>query len=229
MGGMVAAYGGPLRRELDLAVVSVFCRHNRFTAECPICSKGTVLDPNLKPSRPRSSSSRPRKPAGAKRTAATASAATTSRGEFAAAGPYDGGREVRLEKVPGGLRLAVWHAGQIVRAAPLLELRDLPGLLAGAAEKGLLTPVQLDGAPAGDTGAHGASPGRSGELRDELRVERLDGDRIRIARWIMRPNRGWELQEAPVLLPPKRFSEALQAAAAAGALGPAAVPSDPAG
>ena len=28
-------------------------------------------------------------------------------------------------------------------------------------------------------------------------MERLDDDRLRIARWIMRPNRGWELQEAP--------------------------------
>jgi hypothetical protein len=27
----------------------------------------------------------------------------------------------------------------------------------------------------------------------------------------MRPNRGWELQEAPVMLPPRRFSEALSA------------------
>jgi hypothetical protein len=228
MAVMVAACRPRLRRELDLVLVPVFCRHNRFTAECPICSKGTVLDPNLKPSRSRSSSSRPRKPAGAKRTGSGGLVATISRGEFAAAGPYDG-REVRLEKVPGGLRLATWHAGQIVRAAPMLELRDLPGLLAGAAEKGLLSPVQLDEAAAGAPGAHGASPGRSGELRDELRVERLDGDRVRIARWIMRPNRGWELQEAPVMLPPKRFSQALGAAAAAGALGPTAVPSDPAG
>jgi hypothetical protein len=229
MAVMVAACGPPPGRELDLVVVPVFCRHNRFTAECPICSKGTVLDPNLKPSRPRSSPSRSRKPAGAKRTGAGASAATISRGEFAAAGPYDDGREVRLEKVPGGLRLAAWHAGQIVRTAPTLQLRDLPGLLAAADEKGLLSPVELDGAGGGAPGAHGASPGRSGELRDELRVEWLDGDRVRIARWIMRPNRGWELQEAPVMLPPKRFSQALGAAAAAGALGPAAVASDPAG
>ena len=63
-------------------------------------------------------------------------------------------------------------------------------------------------------GPHGASPGRSGELRDELRVERLDDERLRIARWIMRPNRGWELQEAPVLLPAERFVGALEAAAA---------------
>ena len=57
-------------------------------------------------------------------------------------------------------------------------------------------------------GTLGASAGRSGELRDELRLERLEGDRIRLARWIMRPNRGWELQDAPVMLPPSRFAEA---------------------
>jgi hypothetical protein len=65
----------------------------------------------------------------------------------------------------------------------------------------------------------GVSPGRSGELRDELRVERIDGGQVRVARWVMRPNRGWELQQAPVMLPPKRFSEALAAAARKGVLG----------
>jgi hypothetical protein len=216
-------------REIDLDQVSVFCRHNRFTAECPICSKGTVLDPNLKPSRPRTSSAGKRRPAGAGRSSAHAGA-NISRGVFAAAGPYDDGRELRLEKVPGGLRLAAWHAGQLAREAPVLELRDLPGLLDEAARKELLTPVDLDPeSAAGTPGVHGASPGRSGELRDELRVERLEGDRLRIARWIMRPNRGWELQEAPVMLPPARFVEALEAAATAGALGAAALPSDPAG
>ena len=49
-------------------------------------------------------------------------------------------------------------------------------------------------------------------------MERLDGDRLRIARWVMRPNRGWELQEAPVLLPAVRFVQALEAAAAQGVL-----------
>ena len=67
-------------------------------------------------------------------------------------------------------------------------------------------------------GEHGASPGRSGELRDELRVERLDSARVRIGRWILRPNAGWELQEAPVMLPPKRFTEAVAAAARKGVL-----------
>ena len=39
---------------------------------------------------------------------------------------------------------------------------------------------------------------------------------MRVARWVMRPNRGWELQEAPVMLPPKRFAEALATAARKG-------------
>ncbi len=217
---------GRWRRQLDLGQVPTFCRHNRFTADCPICSKGTVLDPNLKSARSRSSGSRARK-GGTGRSTASGRGATVSRGVFASAGPYEDGREVRLEKVPGGLRLAGWHAGQLVRGAPVLELHDLAGLLAEAAEKDLLALPALDseGGPSQD--GYGASPGRSGELRDELRVERLDGDRVRIARWIMRPNRGWELQEAPVLLPALRFTQALEAAAAKGALAAAALPSDP--
>jgi hypothetical protein len=205
--------------------VSLFCRHNRFVAECPICSKGTVLDPNRKPERRPRPGARPGSRSSPKGRVQAAGASHVSRGPFAAAGPYDDGREVRLEKVPGGLRLAAWHAGQLVRAAPVLELRDLPALLAEAAEKELLAlPALGSEAELGQDG-HGASPGRSGELRDELRVERLEGDRLRIARWIMRPNRGWELQDAPVMLPPARFTQALEAAASNGAL--AGAPSEP--
>ena len=196
--------------------MSVFCRHNRFVAECPICSKGTVLDPNRKPER-RPRPATVRRP-GAKRPVQAASGVRVSRGEFASAGPYEDGREVRLEKVPGGLRLAMWQAGQLVKDAPIVALEDLPSLLRSAAEQGLIEPAEFsrDGDPA--IGAHGASPGRTGELADELRVERLDDDRLRIARWIMRPNRGWELQEAPVLLPAGRFLGALGSAAGRGVL-----------
>jgi hypothetical protein len=197
--------------------VPLFCRHNRFVAECPICSKGTVLDPNRKPERrPRPASAPGRR--GAKRAVQPAGGVRISRGDFAAAGPYEDGREIRLEKVPGGLRLAAWHAGQLVKDAPVLALEDLPAMLRSAAEQNLLEPSPFlsDGDPA--LGAHGASPGLSGELRDELRVERLDEDRLRIARWIMRPNRGWELQEAPVLLPAERFLGALASAAERGVL-----------
>ena len=207
--------------------MSLICRHNRFMAECPICSKGTVLDPNRQPER-RPRPATVRRP-GAKRPVQAASGVRESRGEFASAGPYEDGREVRLEKVPGGLRLAMWHAGQLVKDAPVLALDDLPRMLGSAAEQSLLPetglpapeaegggPPAWDGDPA--IGAHGASPGRSGELRDELRVERLDDDRLRIARWIMRPNRGWELQEAPVLLPADRFLAALRSATGRGVL-----------
>jgi hypothetical protein len=201
-------------------VVPTFCRHNRFLADCPICSKGTVLDPARTATRRPSSSSGARAGGRAKRrtTAPAAGSARPSRGPFVAAGPYDGA-EVRLERVPGGLRLASWRGGQIERTAPILDAADAPGLLAEAVTKELLDAAPPEnGQGRGEVGAFGASPGRSGELRDELRVERLDARRIRVARWIMRPNRGWELQEAPVMLPPARFTQALAAAAGKGVL-----------
>jgi hypothetical protein len=198
--------------------VPTFCRHNRFFAECPICSKGTVLDPARHATRRPSSSSGSRSPGATKRRSAGPAAPRASRGPFVAAGPYDGA-EVRLERVPGGLRLASWRGGQIERAAPVLDAADAPALLAEAATKELLTaPPPENGGPQSEVGAFGASPGRSGELRDELRVERIDERRIRVARWILRPNRGWELQEAPVMLPPARFTQALAAAAGKGVL-----------
>jgi hypothetical protein len=214
--------------------VPTFCRHNRFFADCPICSKGTVLDPSRSTTRRPSSSSRPSGGSRRRSTTAGAGVPRASRGPFVAAGPYDGA-EVRLERVPGGLRMASWRGGQIERTAPVLDAADAPALLAEAAVKGLLEPPALGngqaageevpapppsgvGEAAADPGAFGASPGRSGELRDELRVERIDERRIRVARWILRPNRGWELQEAPVMLPPARFTQALAAAAGKGVL-----------
>jgi hypothetical protein len=204
-----------VRTPLVCNTVPTFCRHNRFVAECPICSKGTVLDQNRRAAKQRSPSSGAR---GSSKPAATV--ARSSRGPFVSAGPYDGA-EIRLERVPGGLRLAAWRGGQIERTAPVLAASDVPALLAEAAAQDLL---RLDGAAEpsaanAEPGAFGASAGRAGELRDELRVERLDGGQVRVARWVMRPNRGWELQQAPVMLPPKRFSEALAAAARKGVLG----------
>ncbi len=194
-----------------------FCRHNRFVADCAICSKGTVLDPNQQASRraPRTT----RTAGGTRRSARQADLPRTSRGPFVSAGPYDGA-EVRLERVPGGLRLASWRGGQIERIAPMVDVADLPGLLAEAAAKELLplTAATEASQTTPEPGVFGASAGRTGELRDELRAERVDGGRVRLARWIMRPNRGWELQEAPVMLPPKRFTEALAAAARKGVL-----------
>jgi hypothetical protein len=204
--------------------VPTFCRHNRFFADCPICSKGTVLDPARSAARRSSGSgsrsSGSRSTGGTRRRSTTpaAGAPRAARGPFVAAGPYDGA-EVRLERVPGGLRMASWRGGQIERTAPVLDAADAPALLAEAATKDLLAvPPPDNGGAHGEVGTFGASPGRSGELRDELRVERIDERRIRVARWIMRPNRGWELQEAPVMLPPARFTQALAAAAGKGVL-----------
>ena len=131
------------------------------------------------------------------------------RGPYAAAGPYeDDGTsyEVRLERVPGGLRLAEWADGQLRRRAPVLATQDVQALVAGAAEKGLLGEGELARIAAG---GEPVSPGRSGELRDELRLESLEGGRVRIGRWLYRPGtREWELQEAPPMLPAGRYAEA---------------------
>jgi hypothetical protein len=203
--------------------VSLFCRHNRFISDCPICSKGTVLDPNRKPApRPRTTTVK----TGRHSTRAVQqTTARVARGPYASAGPY-GSHEIRLERVPGGLRLAAWLAGGIERRAPVLAAADLPAMLTAAMEQDLFAEREAEvlrealsnGSGAAPEGAFGASPGRSGELKDELRVERLDDGRLRIARWILRPNHGWELQEAPVLLPGGRFADALAAAGRQGVL-----------
>jgi hypothetical protein len=219
---------------------SLFCRHNRFTADCPICSKGTVLDSSRGSTRgraPRQAKVAVRRP-GQKSTAAAGQAREFT-GPFVSAGPYerDGQRyEVRLEKVPGGLRLAAWTGRSLERRAPVLRAMDLPAMVGAARERSLLPPRDLDALeraiavdPAeGDDADFGASPGRAGDLREELRVDSDDEGRLRIARWIYRPGeRIWELQEAPVMLPAKRFAEALRAAARGGVLVRAAA-ADPA-
>ena len=68
----------------------------------------------------------------------------------------------------------------------------------------------------GEPGTAVASPGRAGDMREELRVEAGEGGTLRIARWLYRPNFGWELQDAPVMLPAKRYAEALAKAVRAG-------------
>jgi hypothetical protein len=188
---------------------SLFCRHNRFTADCPICSKGTLLDASQnQASRPRTPRSRPAGPSKA--------VAREFKGPYASAGPYereDGSRyEVRLEKVPGGVRLAQWAGGVIEKAAPVLSAMDLPIMLATTRERSLLPERDqnaLESALPGEFAGTGVSAGRSGDMREELRVEVGDDGMVRVGRWLYRPNRGWELQEAPVMLPAKRVAEAL--------------------
>jgi len=149
-------------------------------------------------------------------------------GLYAAAGPYEdldvSRYEVRLERVPGGLRLAEWPLarGELRRRAPVLEAGDLPGLVVRAVERGVVDGAEaekLTEAVAGEARS-GVSRGRSGDFWEELRVEQLEAGRVRIARWIERPGSGWERQETPVMLPATRFAEALRGAAS-GASAPA--------
>lgn len=149
------------------------------------------------------------------------------RGPYATAGPYerDGARvEVRLEKVPGGVRLAEWAGGALQRRAPVLPAADLLGLVTQARERELLPQRDLDkleaagdAEPSGEARPWGASPGRTGDLKEELRVEATRDGEVRVARWVLRPGAGWELQDAPPMLPAARFAEALAAARRAGA------------
>jgi hypothetical protein len=207
---------------------SLFCRHNRFTADCPICSKGTLLDSSAPAARPRKPSTRP----GGGRARASDPAARQFTGPYAAAGPYeleDGGRyHVRLEKVPGGVRLGQWSGGGVLqKVAPVLRAADLPALIDSARERSVLAERDqealeraLDNEPTGARADAGTSPGRAGDMREELRVE-ADGDgMLRVARWLYRPNFGWELQDAPVMLPAKRYAEALRSAVRAGLVEP---------
>ena len=203
--------------------MSVFCRHNRFTADCPICSKGTVLDPG-RGGRRRSSGSGT---SGASRPA-RGSATPAFNGPHVSAGPYEDeqgtGYVVRLERVPGGVRLAEWAGSELRRRAPVLRAADLATLAAGA--QGVLSDGDaraLGGAleeRRSADGDAGVSRGRTGDFREELRVEATGGDLVRIARWVQRPGAGWELSDAPPMLPAARFAEALADATRKGVLAP---------
>jgi hypothetical protein len=204
---------------------SLFCRHNRFTADCPICSKGTLLDSSSKSAaRPR-----PARSGGKQRAAQHVGGTREFRGPYASVGPYEredaAPYEVRLEKVPGGVRLGRWTGGSLERAAPVLLAADVPPLVASARERVMLAERDIDaleGAlsaePSGEPATVAASPGRSGDMREELRVEAGEDGTVRIARWLYRPNAGWEMQDAPVMLPAKRYADALAKAVRAGLL-----------
>jgi hypothetical protein len=209
---------------------TLFCRHNRFTADCPICSKGTVLDParNERPRPAKQPTVKVKRPG--RTSAPAAGEARVVTGPYVSAGPYEDGAEVRLEKVPGGVRLAVWQGRSLERRAPALAAVDLRLLVGEARERQLLPPRDLESLeraletdPAeGEAAEFGASPGRAGDMREELRVEPIGDGSVRVARWILWPGSGWELQDAAVMLPAKRFAEALRAAARGGVLARAA-------
>jgi hypothetical protein len=123
------------------------------------------------------------------------------------------------------VRLARWTEGAIERAAPVLRAADLAALVASARERSVLAERDieaLEGAlgaePGGEPVEIGVSAGRSGDMREELRVEADSRAMLRIARWLYRPNAGWELQEAPVMLPAGRYAEALANAVRGGVI-----------
>ncbi len=204
--------------------MSTFCRHNRFTADCPICSKGTVLEPGGRRTR-RKSSAAPRKRSGEKGSAPAFSGPHV-------AGPARRDEDdtlylIRLERVPGGVRLGEWRGAALAPRAPVLPAEDLADLVARSGD--VLQPRDaaklteaLNAAPAAGrdavpaAAAAGVSRGRSGDFKEELRVEALDDGQLRVARWVLRPVIGWELQDAPPMLPAARYAEALADAARQG-------------
>jgi len=201
-------------------VSPLFCRHNRFAADCPICAKDGLPAVPARGVRGARRSKGPGTPAKASGGAFT--------GPYASAGPYeraDGSRyEVRLERVPGGLRLAEWAGGSLQRRAPLVSAVDLRRLVSEAGERGVLRARDLERlvealAASGEAPGQGAaaSGGRAGDLREELRVEPVDG-MLRVARWVLRPGPGWQLLDAPPMYPPERYAETLAAAARLGLL-----------
>ena len=199
--------------------LSLFCRHNRFTADCPICSKGTVLEGGRRPAR-RSTAAKP------KREKADRASSPAFSGPHVRAGPYEddaGSYEVRLERVPGGVRLAEWASTGLRRRAPVLRTADLPALVEAAAEvldardgNRLTAALSVQPEPQPDRHGVGVSRGRSGDFKEELRVEPLPDGRVRVGRWVLRPGSGWELQDAPPMLPAGRYAEALGDAARQG-------------
>ena len=140
-------------------------------------------------------------------------AAPAFSGPHSTAGPYEDGDSssylVRLEKVPGGIRLAEWAGSQLRKRAPVLDRADVPELVQGA--RGVLAErdAEVLQAALGADG-DGVSRGRSGDFKEELRAEDLGDGRIRVARWVNRPGSGWELQDAPVMVPAQRLAEALR-------------------
>ena len=189
---------------------SLFCKHNRFTADCPICSKGSVL------AREPVERAKPPKPSSAKTTSRRAAPPAATRYPHVLV-EIDA-HEVRLEQVPGGLRFAQWRGGALEKKAPVLPGSALRELFDEARGRGYVS-FDLPEADLAATDAFAASPGRAGDFQEELRLERTeDPGEVRIARWIFFPGTGvgWELQDAPVMLPEKRYEQLLLDATAKG-------------
>jgi hypothetical protein len=207
--------------------VSTFCRHNRFTADCPICSKGTVLEAGGQRTRRKTGSGGPSK--------RSAKGATPAFSGPHVAGPARRDEDdalylIRLERVPGGVRLGEWRGSALSPSAPVLPAEDLADLVARSGDAlqardaaKLTAALETDADPEAG-GDAGVSRGRSGDFKEELRVEALEDGQLRVARWVLRPAIGWELQDAPPMLPAARYAEALADAARRGLIAGAPAP-----
>jgi hypothetical protein len=213
--------------------VSLFCRHNRFTADCAICSKGTVLESGGQRARRKPSSG-----GGAARKRSGAKGSTPAFSGPHVAGPARRDEDdalflIRLERVPGGVRLGEWRGSALVPRAPVLPAEDLADLVARcgdalqARDAARLISALETTADRDATGDAGVSRGRSGDFKEELRVETLDDGQLRVARWVLRPVGGWELQDAPPMLPAARYAEALADAARRGLIAAVQAPATP--
>lgn len=203
-------------------------------ADCPICSKGTVLDQTPRPAR-RKSRSGPTSDRTDKRSAGAFSGPHVSAGPFtdAAGVRYT----VRLERVPGGVRLAEWAGSALRPRAPVLAAGDLVALVGAAAEA--LAPrdaaaiaaalaAQPPQPPEPSESTAGVSRGRAGDFPEELRVEAVGEGCLRVARWVRRPGAGWALQDAPPMLPARRYAEALAHAVSLGLIAAGSTQASPA-
>jgi hypothetical protein len=140
---------------------------------------------------------------------------------------------IRLERVPGGVRIGEWRGSALAPRAPVLPAEDLADLVARSgdalqARDAAKLIAALDTAADPDaSGGAGVSRGRSGDFKEELRVEALEDGQLRVARWVLRPVGGWELQDAPPMLPAARYAEALADAARRGLIAAAPAAAGP--
>ena len=130
------------------------------------------------------------------------------------------------------MRLGEWRGSALAPAAPVLPAEDLADLVARSgdalqardATKLIDALSTAPGEQADGEAIAGVSRGRSGDFKEELRVEALDDGQLRVARWVLRPAIGWELQDAPPMLPAARYAEALADAARQGLIAAAPAP-----
>lgn len=144
-----------------------FCIHSRLLAECPICRRGTPLDPVYGETERKSASTTRRRAAAAGRS--TRSGATRPRQaatpgvrasavvhglEDSAGRPY----EVRLDVVPGGVRLAEWQSGALAQRPPRLPADELARLCREIAASGALAAPAAEALSAAGEALAAAAP-----------------------------------------------------------------------